>query len=105
MDDFSCISVLGRGHFGKVAWDSNLKPLRCWWFRKVFISVVSVGTRMLLVMNPHFLLGSVASDRKLTCTSASCPQVLLAEFKRSGKLFAIKALKKGDIVSRDEVDR
>ncbi|XP_056875465.1 serine/threonine-protein kinase N2 [Takifugu flavidus] len=47
MDDFKCISVLGRGHFGKV---------------------------------------------------------LLAEFKRSGKLYAIKALKKGDIVSRDEVD-
>uniref|UniRef100_A0A4W6DT19 protein kinase C n=1 Tax=Lates calcarifer TaxID=8187 RepID=A0A4W6DT19_LATCA len=47
MEDFNCISVLGRGHFGKV---------------------------------------------------------LLAEYKKSGKLFAIKALKKGDIVTRDEVD-
>uniref|UniRef100_A0A8D3ADN2 protein kinase C n=1 Tax=Scophthalmus maximus TaxID=52904 RepID=A0A8D3ADN2_SCOMX len=47
MDDFNCLSVLGRGHFGKV---------------------------------------------------------LLAEYKKSGKLFAIKALKKGDIVTRDEVD-
>ncbi|KAF7645119.1 hypothetical protein LDENG_00209630 [Lucifuga dentata] len=47
MDDFNCISVLGRGHFGKV---------------------------------------------------------LLAEHKKSGKLYAIKALKKGDIVTRDEVD-
>lgn len=47
MDDFKCISVLGRGHFGKV---------------------------------------------------------LLAEFKKTGKLYAIKALKKGDIVTRDEVD-
>ncbi|XP_051749226.1 serine/threonine-protein kinase N2 isoform X2 [Ctenopharyngodon idella] len=47
MEDFNCISVLGRGHFGKV---------------------------------------------------------LLAEFKRTGKLYAIKALKKGDIVTRDEVD-
>ncbi|XP_069369418.1 serine/threonine-protein kinase N2 [Paralichthys olivaceus] len=47
MHDFNCISVLGRGHFGKV---------------------------------------------------------LLAEYKKSGKLFAIKALKKGDIVTRDEVD-
>ncbi|XP_029941000.1 serine/threonine-protein kinase N2 isoform X2 [Salarias fasciatus] len=47
MDDFRCISVLGRGHFGKV---------------------------------------------------------LLAEHKKSRKLFAIKALKKGDIVTRDEVD-
>nr|XP_020474444.1 serine/threonine-protein kinase N2-like isoform X2 [Monopterus albus] len=47
MQDFNCISVLGRGHFGKV---------------------------------------------------------LLAEYKKSGKLYAIKALKKGDIVTRDEVD-
>ncbi|KAL0979555.1 hypothetical protein UPYG_G00186500 [Umbra pygmaea] len=47
MEDFKCISVLGRGHFGKV---------------------------------------------------------LLAEFKNTGKLYAIKALKKNDIVTRDEVD-
>ncbi|KAJ8263321.1 hypothetical protein COCON_G00157780 [Conger conger] len=47
MEDFHCVSVLGRGHFGKV---------------------------------------------------------LLAEFKKTGKLYAIKALKKGDIVTRDEVD-
>uniref|UniRef100_A0A8C9WQD2 protein kinase C n=1 Tax=Scleropages formosus TaxID=113540 RepID=A0A8C9WQD2_SCLFO len=47
IEDFRCISVLGRGHFGKV---------------------------------------------------------LLAEYKRTGKLYAIKALKKGDVVSRDEVD-
>lgn len=31
--------------------------------------------------------------------------MLLAEHKKSGKLYAIKALKKADIVSRDEVDR
>ncbi|XP_074527397.1 serine/threonine-protein kinase N2-like isoform X2 [Halichoeres trimaculatus] len=47
VDDFRYISVLGRGHFGKV---------------------------------------------------------LLAEFKKTGKLYAIKALKKKDIVTRDEVD-
>ncbi|XP_024120560.1 serine/threonine-protein kinase N2 [Oryzias melastigma] len=47
MEDFQCISVLGRGHFGKV---------------------------------------------------------LLAEYKKSGKLYAIKALKKADIVTRDEID-
>uniref|UniRef100_A0A8C5N6X9 protein kinase C n=1 Tax=Gouania willdenowi TaxID=441366 RepID=A0A8C5N6X9_GOUWI len=47
MSDFKCLSVLGRGHFGKV---------------------------------------------------------LLAEYKKSGKLYAIKALKKGDVVTRDEVD-
>lgn len=33
------------------------------------------------------------------------PQVLLAEYKSTGEMFAIKALKKGDIVARDEVDR
>ena len=32
-------------------------------------------------------------------------QVLLAEYKNSKELFAIKALKKGDIISRDEVER
>ncbi|XP_069604146.1 serine/threonine-protein kinase N3 isoform X1 [Ranitomeya imitator] len=47
MDDFSCVSVLGRGHFGKV---------------------------------------------------------LLVEYKRTGKLYAIKALKKREIVSRDEYE-
>ncbi|XP_069465282.1 serine/threonine-protein kinase N3 isoform X2 [Ambystoma mexicanum] len=47
LDDFSCISVLGRGHFGKV---------------------------------------------------------ILAEYKITGKMFAIKALKKRDMVTRDEVD-
>ncbi|XP_023678854.2 serine/threonine-protein kinase N2 isoform X2 [Paramormyrops kingsleyae] len=47
MEDFSCLAVLGRGHFGKV---------------------------------------------------------LLAEFKNTGKLFAIKALKKADLITRDEVE-
>ncbi|XP_033104186.1 serine/threonine-protein kinase N2-like isoform X2 [Anneissia japonica] len=47
MSDFRCISVLGRGHFGKV---------------------------------------------------------LLAEYKNTGEMFAIKALKKGDIIARDEVE-
>ena len=31
--------------------------------------------------------------------------MLLSEFRPSGELFAIKALKKGDIVARDEVER
>ncbi|KAG7279708.1 hypothetical protein CRUP_011640 [Coryphaenoides rupestris] len=31
-------------------------------------------------------------------------KVLLSEYKRSGRLYAIKALKKGDIVARDEVE-
>ena len=32
-------------------------------------------------------------------------KVLLAKHKFSGKMYAIKALKKGDIVARDEIDR
>uniref|UniRef100_A0A8C6GWK1 protein kinase C n=1 Tax=Mus spicilegus TaxID=10103 RepID=A0A8C6GWK1_MUSSI len=32
-------------------------------------------------------------------------KVLLAEYKHTNEMFAIKALKKGDIVARDEVDR
>uniref|UniRef100_A0A6Q2XEW1 protein kinase C n=1 Tax=Esox lucius TaxID=8010 RepID=A0A6Q2XEW1_ESOLU len=47
IQDFKCVAVLGRGHFGKV---------------------------------------------------------LLAEYRSTGEMFAIKALKKGDIVARDEVD-
>ncbi|NXG48401.1 PKN2 kinase, partial [Psilopogon haemacephalus] len=48
LEDFHCIAVLGRGHFGKV--------------------------------------------------------VLLAQYKATGKLFAIKALKKKDIIRRDEIE-
>lgn len=54
---------------------------------------------------PSLPAGLCSVGQEAHGTSASCPQVLLAEFKRSGKLFAIKALKKGDIVSRNEVDR
>lgn len=32
-------------------------------------------------------------------------KVLLATHKKSGEVYAIKALKKGDIVARDETDR
>lgn len=32
-------------------------------------------------------------------------QVLLAQYKATGKLYAIKALKKKDIIRRDEIDR
>lgn len=39
------------------------------------------------------------------CFLHSSVKVLLAEHKKSGKLYAIKALKKADVVSRDEVDR
>uniref|UniRef100_A0A7N8WWS6 protein kinase C n=1 Tax=Mastacembelus armatus TaxID=205130 RepID=A0A7N8WWS6_9TELE len=41
-------------------------------------------------------------SRRLNCIFPL--QVLLAEYKSTGEMFAIKALKKGDIVARDEVD-
>lgn len=34
-----------------------------------------------------------------------CLQVLLSEHKKTGTMYAIKALKKGDIIARDEVER
>lgn len=34
-----------------------------------------------------------------------CSQVLLSEYKKTGTMYAIKALKKGDIIARDEVER
>ena len=33
-----------------------------------------------------------------------CWQVLLAQYKVTGEYFAIKALKKGDIIARDEIE-
>lgn len=75
MEDFNCISVLGRGHFGKVRLQLSFTVIRFW---------------------------MVQMSQCQCCISY---KVLLAEFKRTGKLYAIKALKKGDVVTRDEVDR
>lgn len=33
-----------------------------------------------------------------------CKQVLLTQYKETGEYYAIKALKKGDVIYRDEVD-
>lgn len=74
MEDFKYISVLGRGHFGKVT------------------------------LEKFFTLDQNFSVGRSECFFFSV-QVLLAEFKKTGKLYAIKALKKRDIVTRDEVDR
>lgn len=56
---------------------------------------------------PHFLSWTVSKCFQTLFSSSSVRfiKVLLAEYKKSGKLYAIKALKKGDIVTRDEVDR
>ena len=40
----------------------------------------------------------------LTIESSLPLQVILSKYKSSGEYFAIKALKKGDIITRDEVD-
>lgn len=78
MDDYKYISVLGRGHFGKVA-PGRISPCR--------------------------VQGDSLWASSFVWLRLCCAQVLLAEFKKTGKLYAIKALKKKDIVTRDEVDR
>lgn len=78
LQDFKCVAVLGRGHFGKVRLfmeQNRTEPVESW----------TVDLVCLKRLFP--------------------PQVLLAEYKSTGEMFAIKALKKGDIVARDEVDR
>uniref|UniRef100_A0A8C1WZ61 protein kinase C n=1 Tax=Cyprinus carpio TaxID=7962 RepID=A0A8C1WZ61_CYPCA len=60
----------------------------------------------------YTLTNTQNSDRKhsqnlnvITCVSPNLFfQVLLAEYSITGEMFAIKALKKGDIVARDEVE-
>lgn len=72
MDDFHLLSVLGRGHFGKV---------RC-----TMYTDISVRPKFL-----HILIVLVE-------------QVILCKYKHTGEYFAIKALKKGDIIAREEVE-
>jgi len=40
----------------------------------------------------------------MSIDSVYCEQVLLTQYKETGEYFAIKALKKGDVIARDEVD-
>ncbi|KAA8587742.1 hypothetical protein FQN60_016604 [Etheostoma spectabile] len=58
------------------------------------------------MQHPDLELIAIQKDTEISVSlpSASHPQVLLAEYKSTGEMFAIKALKKGDIVARDEVD-
>ncbi|KAI4871983.1 hypothetical protein NFI96_034508, partial [Prochilodus magdalenae] len=51
-----------------------------------------------------YFLFSVHVSVLLPLTQFFVSQVLLAEYKKSGSTYAIKALKKGDIVARDEVE-
>uniref|UniRef100_A0A8C1ZF34 protein kinase C n=1 Tax=Cyprinus carpio TaxID=7962 RepID=A0A8C1ZF34_CYPCA len=65
-----------------------------------------------ITFTTYTLTNTQNSDRKhsqnlnvITCVSPNLFfQVLLAEYSITGEMFAIKALKKGDIVARDEVE-
>uniref|UniRef100_A0A8C7IKN1 Protein kinase N3 n=1 Tax=Oncorhynchus kisutch TaxID=8019 RepID=A0A8C7IKN1_ONCKI len=71
----------------------------------VFIKMFCKEKQKVQVVLTCFLLFGVHNLLTVLLLNPShCPKVLLAEFKRSGKLYAIKALKKGDVVMRDEVD-
>lgn len=45
------------------------------------------------------------SETNRAVAACACLQVLLSEYKKTGTMYAIKALKKGDIIARDEVER
>lgn len=75
LQDFKLIAVLGRGHFGKVT------------------------SLIIIIIIPPFTL------YEKTLLLHACSQVLLSEYKKTGTMYAIKALKKGDIIARDEVER
>lgn len=61
--------------------------------------------------NPQFTLDRVCEllvktkSKSKLFSACVCLQVLLSEYKKTGTMYAIKALKKGDIVARDEVER
>ena len=57
-----------------------------------------------LISSPNFLTARDLS-KKWTCVFLLLFQVILAEYRNTNELFAIKALKKGDIISREEVER
>ena len=107
MEDFRCLSVLGRGHFGKVLAVLVSVAVKC------LVSVGVVVNRFYVndMYSHRFNRDTVYEGGRLTWRNV-CPlllingtKVLLAEHKRSGKMYAIKALKKGDIMTRNEVDR
>ncbi|PWA13968.1 hypothetical protein CCH79_00017043, partial [Gambusia affinis] len=62
--------------------------------------------------HPNLELTSIQKDSEIreeeqfhfSLQDFKCVAVLLSEYKSTGEMFAIKALKKGDIVARDEVD-
>lgn len=66
-----------------------------WWFNVTYHSMVF----SLLILPPL-----VVESRADPSPSLVSPQVILARYQNTGEYFAIKALKKGDIIARDEVE-
>lgn len=81
IDQFRLLSVLGRGHFGKVILSQYKKT------GKQFKTLTHTQTRTQQFSN---------------IINAMCIWLIIENI--SGEYFAIKALKKGDIIVRDEVE-
>lgn len=95
LDNFRFISVLGRGHFGKVC-QHILIPI-------FVLSIIERDSRT----RKHQPKGTLALNLYffVFVLSISLPKkVILAQYRNTGEYFAIKALKKGDIIARDEVE-
>ena len=137
MSNFRCISVLGRGHFGKVsfvliAWilyyiqkilniflcNSNMSLFyrqvlqrlgsflinHCWNDSiSPFITFLFTFVLLNSLCNFYFLCLFLSFEE--TSFFIFYFQVILAEYKNTNEHFAIKALKKGDIIQREEVER
>lgn len=95
LDNFRFISVLGRGHFGKV-WTH---PCCCF----------LVQLLLLTCFDPRLNRWRREEAKQTRHGTKSCfpfpsQKVILAQYRNTGEYFAIKALKKGDIIARDEVE-
>ena len=98
MDNFRPLAVLGRGHFGKVSWflyEINLDTTNEPEAKKAHLN--DKDSAQILFRERSFIPQVTNGTRVLF-------QVLLSEYKNTGEVFAIKALKKGDIIARDEVE-
>uniref|UniRef100_A0A4W5P974 protein kinase C n=1 Tax=Hucho hucho TaxID=62062 RepID=A0A4W5P974_9TELE len=87
----------------------------CVWRREISVEKLTLESdspprpeiRRDVVDTPHLSKGPLClQDFKLIAVlgRGHFGKVLLSEYKRTGSVYAIKALKKGDIVARDEVD-
>lgn len=105
--DFKCVAVLGRGHFGKVHWNllSHMQLGNLCKICNCAINVQYINHLCNNIADYVYMLPPCDVISADSFISLIIQQVLLAEYKTTGEMFAIKALKKGDIVARDEVDR